>query len=160
MAKKDFVEQKTEELIMPIIEEQGFELYDVEYVKEGSTKYLRVFIDTAEGISVNDCEAVSRAFNDVLDREDYIDEAYIFEVSSPGLGRALKKDKHLAKSIGEEVEIRLFKALNKKKEYNGILKAFDDQTITINLIDEEGEETEPMTIERSMIALVRLALYF
>lgn len=160
MAKKDFVEQKTEELIMPIIEGQGFELYDIEYVKEGSTKYLRVFIDSAEGISVNDCEAVSRAFNDVLDREDYIDEAYIFEVSSPGLGRALKKDKHLAKSIGEEVEIKLFKALNKKKEYNGILKAFDDQTITINLIDDEGEETEPMTIERSLIALVRLALYF
>lgn len=145
---------------MPIIEAHAFELYDVDFVKEGSTKYLRIYIDKPEGITVDDCEVVSRAFNEVLDREDYIDEAYVFEVSSPGLGRALKKDKHFAKSLGEEVEVRLFKALNKKKEYVGILKNFDEQTITIALTDADGNEVEEMTIERGLIALVRLTFDF
>ena len=93
MAKHEFVEQKTEELIAPIIEAHHFELVDVEYVKEGSMKYLRVYIDTEGGITVDDCEVISREFNDVLDREDYVDEAYVFEVSSPGLMRPLKKEK-------------------------------------------------------------------
>ena len=90
--------------------------------------------------------------------EDYIDEAYIFEVSSPGLGRPLKKDKDFARSLGEEVEVRLFKALNKKKEYTGILKAFDAQTVTI-VTGEEGQEEE-VVFDRAMIALIRLAFDF
>lgn len=155
MAKHEFVEQKTEELIAPIIEAHHFELVDVEYVKEGSMKYLRVYIDKEGGITVDDCEVISREFNDVLDREDYVDEAYVFEVSSPGLGRPLKKDKDFARSLGDEVEVRLFKALNKKKEYTGILKSYDEQTVTITTEDEED-----VVFERASIALIRLAFDF
>lgn len=158
MAKRELVEKQTEELIAPMIEAHDFELVDVEFVKEGSTKYLRIYIDKEGGITVDDCEVISREFNDVLDREDYIDEAYIFEVSSPGLGRPLKKDKDFARSLGEEVEVRLFKALNKKKEYTGILKAFDAQTVTI-VTGEEGRE-EDVVFDRAMIALIRLAFDF
>lgn len=158
LAKRELVEKQTEELIAPMIEAHDFELVDVEYVKEGSTKYLRVYIDKEGGITVDDCEVISREFNDVLDREDYIDEAYIFEVSSPGLGRPLKKDRDFARSLGEEVEVRLFKALNKKKEYTGILKAFDAQTVTIET-GEEGQEEE-VVFDRAMIALIRLAFDF
>ncbi|MCI6732673.1 MAG: ribosome maturation factor RimP [Lachnospiraceae bacterium] len=155
MAKHEFVEQKTEELIAPIIEAHHFELVDVEYVKEGSMKYLRVYIDKEGGITVDDCEVISREFNDVLDREDYVDEAYVFEVSSPGLGRPLKKDKDFARSLGDEVEVRLFKALNKKKEYTGILKSYDEQTVTITTEDEVD-----VVFERASIALIRLAFDF
>ncbi|MGN0268635.1 MAG: ribosome maturation factor RimP [Lachnospiraceae bacterium] len=155
MAKHEFVEQKTEELIAPIIEAHHFELVDVEYVKEGSMKYLRVYIDKEGGITVDDCEVISREFNDILDREDYVDEAYVFEVSSPGLGRPLKKDKDFARSLGDEVEVRLFKALNKKKEYTGILKSYDEQTVTITTEDEED-----VVFERASIALIRLAFDF
>lgn len=156
MAKRECIEQQTEALITPMIEAHSFELVDVEYVKEGSTKYLRVYIDKEGGITVDDCEVISREFNEVLDREDYIDEAYIFEVSSPGLGRPLKKDKDFARSLGKEVEVRLFKALNKKKEYTGILKAYDAQTVTITVEEDEEE----LVLERSMIALIRLAFDF
>ncbi len=156
MAKRECIEQQTEALITPMIEAHCFELVDVEYVKEGSTKYLRVYIDKEGGITVDDCEVISREFNEVLDREDYIDEAYIFEVSSPGLGRPLKKDKDFARSLGKEVEVRLFKALNKKKEYTGILKAYDAQTVTITVEEDEEE----VVLERSMIALIRLAFDF
>lgn len=155
LAKHEFVEQKTEELIAPIIEAHHFELVDVEYVKEGSMKYLRVYIDKEGGITVDDCEVISREFNDILDREDYVDEAYVFEVSSPGLGRPLKKDKDFARSLGDEVEVRLFKALNKKKEYTGILKSYDEQTVTITTEDEED-----VVFERASIALIRLAFDF
>ena len=155
MAKHEFVEQKTEELIAPIIEAHHFELVDVEYVKEGSMKYLRVYIDKEGGITVDDGEVISREFNDVLDREDYVDEAYVFEVSSPGLGRPLKKDKDFARSLGDEVEVRLFKALNKKKEYTGILKSYDEQTVTITTEDEVD-----VVFERASIALIRLAFDF
>ena len=155
MSKREQYEQQTEELILPIIENNGFELVDVEYVKEGSMKYLRVYIAKEGGITVDDCEVISREFNDVLDREDYVDEAYVFEVSSPGLGRPLKKDKDFARSLGDEVEVRLFKALNKKKEYTGILKSYDEQTVTITT-----EEEEDVVFERASIALIRLAFDF
>ena len=93
MSKREIYEQKTEEILNPIMEELGFELVDVEYVKEGSNWYLRAYIDKPGGITVDDCELVSRAFNEILDKEDYISEQYIFEVSSPGLMRPLKKEK-------------------------------------------------------------------
>ena len=103
MSKREIYEQKTEELIMPLIEQHQFELVDVEYVKEGGNWYLRAYIDKPGGITVDDCEAVSREFSDILDEKDYIEDSYIFEVSSPGLGRPLKKEKDFKRSLGEEV---------------------------------------------------------
>ncbi|MBE5963732.1 MAG: ribosome maturation factor RimP [Lachnospiraceae bacterium] len=155
MTKREEYEQTTEKLVMPIIEANNFELVDVEYVKEGSNWYLRLYIDKEGGITVDDCEIVSRAFSDILDEKDYIDDAYIFEVSSPGLGRPLKKDKDFERSLMEEVEVKLFKAINRQKEFVGLLKAYDKETITIEL--ESGEE---MTFERAGIALVRLTFDF
>lgn len=155
MAKKEFYEQRTEELIMPVIRENNFELVDVEFVKEGSTWYLRLYVDKEGGITINDCETVSRAMSDILDREDYIEESYIMEVSSPGLGRPLKKDKDFKRSIGEEVEIRLFKAIDRQKEYTGLLKDFDKDTVTITL-----EDDSTRIFNRKDIALIRLAFDF
>ena len=155
MSRRDEYEQKAEALLAPIVEGQGFELVDVEYVKEAGNWYLRGYIDKPGGITVNDCEAVSRAFSDKLDEEDFIEESYIFEVSSPGLGRPLKKEKDFARSIGEEVEIRTFRPINRQKEFIGILEAYDKETVTIEL-----EEEEKMQINRSDIALIRLAFDF
>lgn len=154
MSKKETYEAKTEELLKPIAEANQVSIYDVEYVKEGSDYYLRAYIDKPEGVNILDCENVSRALSDALDKEDFIPDAYILEVSSPGLGRTLKKDKHLQASIGEEVEIKLFKAVDKCKEFTGILDSFDAETITII----EGEK--PHTFARGDIALIRLALDF
>ena len=154
MSKRETYEAKTEEILLPIAEKNGVEIYDVEYVKEGSDFYLRAYIDKEEGVNINDCEAVSRELSDALDREDFISEAYILEVSSPGLGRTLKKDRHLEKSIGLEVEIKLFKAIDKCKEFSGVLESFDADAITIS------EDEKPRTFNRSDIALIRLALDF
>lgn len=155
MSKKEQYEQKTEELILPIIESYGFELVDVEYVKEAGTWYLRAYIDKPGGITVDDCEIVSRAFSDILDEKDYIEDTYIFEVSSPGLGRPLKKEKDFARSIGEEVEIRTYRAIDKQKEFIGILIEYDKDTVTIEYEDETTQK-----FERNDIALIRLALHF
>ena len=106
MAKRETYEQKTEEILLPIVEKNGFELVDVEYVKEGGSWYLRAYIDKPGGINVDDCEIVSRELSDILDEKDFIDEAYILEVSSPGLGRPLKKEKDFKRSLGQEVEVR------------------------------------------------------
>ena len=123
LTRREDIEKRTEELILPIVEEQGFELVDVEYVKEGGTMYLRAYIDKPGGIAVNDCETVSRALSDLLDKEDYIADSYILEVSSPGLGRPLKKEKDFRRSVGKAVEIRLYRAVDRKKEFEGILTA-------------------------------------
>lgn len=155
MSKREYIEQKAEELITPILGRNHFELYDVEYVKEGSEWYLRFYIDKEGGIDINDCELVSRAYSEIVDKEDFIDDAYILEVSSPGLGRTLKKDKHFQKSLGEEVELKLYKTLEGQKEFVGLLKAFDKDTITIEM--EDGEEK---VFERSNIALIRLTIDF
>lgn len=106
MSKKEEYEQKAEQLLLPIIEAHGFELVDVEYVKEAGNWYLRSYIDKPGGITVDDCEIVSRAFSDKLDEEDFIEDSYIMEVSSPGLGRPLKKEKDYARSMGKLLEIR------------------------------------------------------
>lgn len=140
---------------MPIIEHHGFELLDVEYVKEGGNWYLRAYIDKPGGITVDDCETVSRAFSDILDEKDYIEDTYIFEVSSPGLGRPLKKEKDFARSIGEEVEIRTYRAIDRQKEFIGILTEYDKDTVTIEYEDETTQK-----FERNDIALIRLALHF
>lgn len=154
MSKRETYEAKTEELLLPIVQTYGVEIYDVEYVKEGSDYYLRAYIDKPEGVNIIDCENVSRALSDALDREDFIPDAYILEVSSPGLGRTLKKDKHLQKSIGQEVEIKLFKAIDKCKEFSGVLESFDAETLTIT------EGGAGRTFARTDIALIRLALDF
>lgn len=154
MSKKENYEARTEELLLPIAEKNGVDIYDVEYVKEGSEYYLRAYIDKEEGVNINDCEAVSRALSDALDQADFIPDAYILEVSSPGLGRTLKKDRHLEKSMGEDVEIKLFKAVDGIKEYEGTLVDFDAESITISI---NGADKKFL---RSDIAIIRLALDF
>ncbi|MEE0738465.1 MAG: ribosome maturation factor RimP [Lachnospiraceae bacterium] len=155
MSKKEVYEQKTEEILLPIVEEYGFELVDVEYVKEGGTWYLRTYIDKEGGISIDDCEKVSRRLSDILDEKDYIDDTYIMEVSSPGLGRPLKKEKDFKRSLGKEVDIRTYRMIDKQKEFTGILKDYDKDTVTIELDDETLK-----TFEKGDIALIRLAFDF
>ena len=155
MSRREDYESKTEELLEPIVAEAGFELVDVEYVKEAGTWYLRAYIDKPGGITVDDCEAVSRKFSDILDEKDYIEDSYIFEVSSPGLGRPLKKEKDFQRSLGEDVEIRTYRPIEGQKEFEGVLKAFDKNTVTIAY-----EEDEQQIFNRSEIALIRLALDF
>ena len=155
MSKRETYETRTEELITPILDRMNFELVDVEYVKEGGTWYLRAYIDKEGGITVSDCEAVAREMNEILDREDFVEDSYVFEVSSPGLGRPLKKEKDYIRSMGKEVEIRTYRAINREKEFYGILSAYDENTVTIKT--EDGTE---MTFEKSDIALIRLAFDF
>lgn len=155
MAKRDDYEQKTELLLLPIMERTGFELVDVEYVKEGSNYYLRAYIDKEGGITIDDCELVSRELSDLLDAEDFIPEAYYLEVSSPGLGRQLKKEKDFARSIGEEVEVKLYQPMDKKKEFEGVLESFDEKNIMLRC-----SETETLTIPRERIAIIKLAIHF
>lgn len=155
MSKKEVYEQKTEEILLPIVEEYGFELVDVEYVKEDGTWYLRTYIDKEGGISIDDCEKVSRRLSDILDEKDYIDDTYIMEVSSPGLGRPLKKEKDFKRSLGKEVDIRTYRMIDKQKEFTGILKDYDKDTVTIEL---ENETLK--TFEKGDIALIRLAFDF
>lgn len=144
------IEEKVEKLLRPIIEKEGYELYDVEYSKEGKNYFLRIFIDNEKGIDLNDCEKVNDAITDILDEENYIKEQYFLEVSSPGIERILRKDKHLEQNIGEQINVKLFKKdENGKKEYSGILKKFDEQNINI-----EQEEQE-IKIERKNIAQVK-----
>ena len=155
MTKHEEYERKTEQLLEPILAENHFELYDVEYVKEGGNWYLRAYIDKENGITVDDCVLVSRTLSDLLDKHDFISDSYVLEVSSPGLGRQLKRDKHFEKSIGEEVEVKLYKAVNKKKEFVGLLKSFDQSMITL-----EFEDGTTMDIPRVDIAIVRLTFDF
>lgn len=131
MSKREEYEQKTEAILQPIVDRYGFELVDVEYVKEGSNWYLRAYIDKDGGIFVNDCELVHRELSDILDEQDFVEDSYILEVSSPGLLRPLKKEKDFKRSLSKEVEIRTFKKIDKRKEFRGVLTAYDDKTVTI-----------------------------
>lgn len=155
MSKKETYEKQTEQLLLPILEKYKFECIDVEYVKEGSTWFLRAYIDKEGGITVNDCEAVAREMNPILDELDYIEGSYTFEVSSPGLGRPLKKEKDYIRNMGKDVEIRTYRPIAHKKEFYGQLQSYTDQTVTI-LTEEDSE----MTFEKSDIALIRQALDF
>ena len=148
---KDY-EERTEELVLPIVEENKFELVDVEYVKEAGEYYLRVYIDKPGGINIDDCETVSRRLSDLLDEKDFIKEAYILEVSSPGLDRPLKKDKDFERSIGKDVELKTYKPIDKKKDFTGSLKAYDADTVTVSI---DGEDK---TFNRKEIALIRLSI--
>ncbi len=154
MSKANDYEAKTEGLILPILERMQFELVDVEYVKEGGVFYLRAFIDKEGGITVNDCEAVAREMNVLLDEKDFIPDSYTFEVSSPGLGRPLKKEKDYVRNMGQEVEIRTYRAINRSKEFYGLLTAYDKDSVTI---DSDGEE---IMFDKKDIALIRQAVHF
>lgn len=143
------IEEKVEKLLEPIIEKIGYELYDVEYTKEGKNYFLRIFIDNEKGIDLNDCEKVNNAINDILDEENYIKEQYFLEVSSPGIERILRKDKHLKQNIGKQVNVKLFKKdENGKKEYSGELKETNEEYIII-------EQEEQIKIERKNIAQIK-----
>ena len=155
MSKRETYETRTEELITPILDRMNFELVDVEYVKEGGTWYLRAYIDKEGGITVNDCEAVAREMNEILDREDFVEDSYVFEVSSPGLGRPLKKEKDYVRSMGKELELRTYRAINRQKEFYGILTGYTEDTVTI-----QPEEGEALTFQKNEIALIRLAFDF
>ena len=155
MSKREEYEQKTEAILQPIVDRYGFELVDVEYVKEGSNWYLRAYIDKDGGIFVNDCELVHRELSDILDEQDFVEDSYILEVSYPGLLRPLKKEKDFKRSLSKEVEIRTFKKIDKRKEFRGVLTAYDDKTVTI--IEDNDEE---LKLDRKDIALIHLAFDF
>ena len=151
MRRKEEIEAYAENLFLPITQKHGFELVDVEYVKEAGSWYLRVYIDKEGGVTIDDCQNVSRAFNEILDRENYIDDQYIFEVSSPGLTRPLKKEKDYEKSIGRMIEIKLFSPVDKSKEYSGVLKEYDKDSVTISIDD------VTKIFDRSNLAMIRWA---
>ena len=142
MNTKEQYEARTEKLLEPIVSELGFKTVDVEYVKEGTDFYLRAYIDKEGGITVDDCETVSRKLEAVLDSEDFIPNAYILEVSSPGLGRQLKKEKHYLENIGEEVDVKLYKPIDKMKEFTGILSSYKDGNFTFTVDKKELEISE------------------
>lgn len=152
--RKEDIEKRTEALVLPIVDEFGFDLWDVEYVKEGSEYYLRAYIDKDGGITIDDCVDVSRKLSDKLDEDDFIDGEYILEVSSPGVERALKKDRDFDKSIGKDVYVKLYKAIDKQKEFVGKLISYDKTAVTVEI---EGNNTE---FTRSDIALIRLYVEF
>ena len=155
MSKAQIYEAKTEELILPILDKMNFELVDVEYVKEGSVWYLRAYIDKEGGITINDCEAVARQMNELLDQEDFIPDSYTFEVSSPGLGRPLKKEKDFVRNMGKPVEIRTYRAIDRCKEFSGTLTAYDKESVTI-----EADDGSTTTFSRGDIALIREKVEF
>ena len=143
------IEEKVESLIKEKIQELGYELYDVQYAKEGKDYFLRVFIDKEDGIDLNDCEKVSNEINPLLDEKDFIKEMYFLEVSSPGIERVLRKNEHLKDSIGKEIEVKLFKPIEKQKEFVGTLEDYNEEKIILGL-------EEKIEIERKNISLMKL----
>jgi ribosome maturation factor RimP len=129
-------ESQVEELLTPIIENLGYDLYDVIFEKEGKDYYLRIFIDKKDGINIQDCEKVNDAINDILDEEDLIKEQYFLEVSSPGIERSLRREKHFKDNLEKEVLVKLYRPFNKKREYTGILKNFENSEITLECNNE------------------------
>lgn len=152
--KRAEIEQRCEALVQPILDAHRFELWDVEYVKEGANYYLRVYADKEGGITIDDCVTISHELEAKLDEDDFIGQAYILEVSSPGLGRPLKRERDFEKSLMSEVEVKLYKAQEYGKEFTGILKAYDAETVTIGL------ENQDVVLARKEIALIRLAFDF
>ena len=155
MKKKEEIERQAEDLLRPIVEESGFELVDTEYVREGGTWYLRGYIDKPGGITVNDCEQVSRVFSDRLDEKDFIEDSYVMEISSPGLDRPLKKPADFSRSMGKDVEVRTYRPIDGRKEFMGILTAYDGSAFTIR---EDGDMERTFVLKD--VALVRLAVVF
>ncbi len=165
MTKREEYEARAEKMLEPLMKENGFELVDVEYVKEAGQWYLRAYVDKEGGITLDDCELVNRAWSDMMDRDDFIEDAYVLEVSSPGLGRQLKKDKDFRRSIGEEVDVHFYQGRklpvgkNGKeisvKDITGILKDFTTETITL-----ETEFSPEYEMMRKDISSVKLTINF
>ena len=149
------IESRAEALIQPVIEENQFELVDVEYVKEAGEWYLRAYIDKPGGVTVDDCEKVSRAFEARLDEADLIADAYILEVSSPGLDRPLKKEKDYRRAMGKEIELHTYKPVDGEKQFFGTLQEFDADSVTIRT-----EEEQTRTFLKKDLALIRMAVFF
>ena len=141
-------------LAAPIAEQNGCTLWDVEYVREAGQWFLRVYIDKPEGISINDCEAVSRPLSDALDEADPIEGSYTLEVSSAGADRVLKKPEHFAQFTGSEVDVKLYRAREGRKELTGVLKGYDNGNVTVEL---PGGD---VTLEKKDVAQVRLHVSF
>ena len=145
------IEEKIENRVSGIIEDLGYKLYDVQYVKEGKDYFLRIFIEKEDGeIDLNDCENVNNAITGVLDEEDYIKEQYFLEVSSTGVEKMIRKEKHLKENIGELITVKLFKPIDGSKEFIGELISFDDEILSLKLDDESNIE-----IERKNISLIK-----
>ncbi len=142
------IEERVENLLEKEVNNLGYNLYDVEYVKEGKDYFLRIYIDSENGISLEDCEKVSNGITELLDEADYIKEQYFLEVSSPGVERILRKDKHFEENLNKEVEIKLFRPINGTKELIGILKKYTEDNISI-------QEHEEITIDRKQIAQIK-----
>jgi len=159
MSKREDIEARTEEALMPILEAHSFDLWDVSYVKEGSEMYLRVYIDKEGGITIDDCVDVSRKLSDILDAKDMIEDAYTLEVSSPGLGRKLVKDREFTRSIGRDVDIRFYKPHDGVKETSGKLVSFTKDTVTVET-ERSGAPPGQVTFDRRDIATVRLSVDF
>ena len=155
LSKREDFEHRTEEVPTQIFANHDFGRVDVEYVKEAGTWYLRAYIDKPGGIAINDCEVVSRELSDLLDQKDFIDDSYILEVSSPGLGRPLKKERDFARSIGAEVEIRTYRMVEGRKEFTGVLEKYDSESVTVSY-----EDGTKQNFDRKEIALIRLAFDF
>ena len=149
MTKHESYEKKTEEMILPFLQEHAYTLVDVEYVKEAGNYYLRLYIDKEGGFSLDDCELVSRHLSDLLDKDDFIEGSYILEVSSPGLGRPLKKEKDYVRNLGRMIELKLFKEEQGARNFTGILENYDNEHVTI----QDGDHT--YVIEKNKIALSR-----
>lgn len=152
---KKSIEAAIEELVSPIVDDKGFEIVDIEYVKEAGEYYLRVFLDKEGGISLNDCEAVSRELSEILDVKDPIKDNYFLEVSSPGLDRPLKKDKDFVRYQGRDIEIKLYKSLNGSKQFEGELVGLNEDKNIVVIIDDNEVE-----FNKKDVALVRLAIKF
>lgn len=165
LSKREEYEARAEKLLEPIMEENHFELVDVEYVKEAGNWYLRAYVDKEGGITLDDCELVNRAWSDLMDENDFIPEAYILEVSSPGLGRQLKKEKDFKRSIGQDVDVKFYQSRkipagrNGKevsvKEITGTLKAYTKEKITL-----ETDFAKEYEIAYSDISTVKLTIDF
>jgi len=149
------IESKIEQLVMPIINENGYELVDIEFLKENSNWYLRLYIDKQGGFTIDDCELVSKSLGEILEKDDPIDKSYILEVSSPGLDRPLKKESDFERYKGEIVDVKLYKAINKTKQFQGILKGLENNIVTI-----EDDTGKILSFPRQEIAIIRLAVLF
>ncbi len=150
--KASEIELKTEEYLQKIVDAKGFELVDVEYVKEAGEYFLRAYIDKEGGITIDDCVDVSREMNEILDREDYIDDVYTFEVSSPGLTRPLKKEKDYQRNIDKPIEVRTYSAVDGRKDFMGLLKSYTKDEISL---EEDNENV--VTLNRKNISMIRQA---
>ena len=148
------ITEQVEAFVKPVVEQHGCSLWDVEYVREGTERFLRLYIEKEGGVDITDCEAISRAVDPILDEKDPIPESYHFEVCSAGLERALKRPSDFERFMGSPIMVKLYRPYNGLKEFPGILRGYEDGRVTV----EWGKET--VTFEKSQVALVRLRVEF